>query len=81
MTKWVPLEGIFEVLSKARKGEWTWTNNPDCKYIDLRIDMRDGCAVISDRDGKQITLPKLAQQAFPSGGMSWDKARNFHKGN
>lgn len=50
---------IDEVLKRIRGGEigWTWIKNSDCKYIDIRIDMRDGGWILLNRGGKRI-LPE-----------------------
>lgn len=53
----LPLLAIF-----TKKCEWTWTRNSACKYINLRIDMRDGAATMSvtDVDGERHEIdPKI----------------------
>lgn len=40
---------ISEVLDLVRQRKWTWTKNWDCKYVDIRIDMRDGGAILFSR--------------------------------
>lgn len=62
---WIPFAKVFEVISFASSGKWDWVWNPRCKYINIRIDMRDGHCVIFDRDGKQITLEELQYQNMP----------------
>lgn len=61
-TKWIEFEKIMAVVQKAREGAWDWGRNPQCKYIDVRLDMRDGHCIISDRDGTPITLEELEYQ-------------------
>jgi len=34
-----------------RAGEWVWYLNTKCKYVDLRVDMRDGGCIIMVDDG------------------------------
>ena len=46
----------------AEDSEWTWIRNSKCKYVDIRIDMRDGAFVLRDRDGNRISLKQLAEQ-------------------
>lgn len=46
----------------ATMSGWHWPMNTRCKYISLRIDMRDGAFVLLDRDGKRITLEQLRWQ-------------------
>jgi hypothetical protein len=68
---WVPIEKIVEVIEQSRAKKWLWPLNWDCKYIVLRIDMRDGHCVIMDRNQKPITLAELQRQRSidkPTGG-------------
>ena len=60
--KWIPIERVIEVLEKSKSGQWHWGYNSKCKYIDLRIDMRDGHCVLKDRNGSLITLDELNYQ-------------------
>lgn len=66
---------IFRLSEKPKwtdKGEyaegsnrWSWARNMDCKYVDLRIDMRDGGFVLVARDGAEkarISLKMLEWQ-------------------
>lgn len=41
---------------------WTWVKNNQCKYINIRIDMRDGGFVLLNRDGQRISLKQLQWQ-------------------
>ncbi len=52
---------IFEA-TKDRFSGWTWVKNTPCKYISLRIDMRDGAFVLFDCDGKRIDIKDLKYQ-------------------
>jgi hypothetical protein len=58
---WDHLDDFLKVYETMKKGEWSWTKNIDCKYIDLRIDMRDGGCIISAK-GERITPEQLAWQ-------------------
>lgn len=40
---------------------WSWARNTSCKYVELRIDMRDGGFVLTNREGR-ISLPMLEWQ-------------------
>ena len=51
---------VIKELTKSGK-EWTWARNTQCKYIDIRIDMRDGGFVLKDRSGR-ISLKQLLWQ-------------------
>lgn len=59
---WDSLKDFGEVWEAVKKGEWHWFANPQCKYVMLRIDMRDGGCLIFDRDGNRITPAQLAHQ-------------------
>lgn len=41
---------------------WHWFKNTQCKYVNLRIDMRDGGFVLLNRDGQRISLKQLQWQ-------------------
>jgi hypothetical protein len=47
---------------KPNANRWAWIHNNRCKYISLRIDMRNGGFVILDRDGERISLAQLEYQ-------------------
>ena len=72
---WAPLAEILEVIEAAKRGDWCWSRNSQCKYIELRIDMRDRHCIVKDRDGKPISIDELKHQygATPAGAWS-DKA-------
>jgi hypothetical protein len=44
--------------------DWSWVRSRGwrCKYIEIRIDMRDGGFVICDKDGVRISLEELQYQ-------------------
>jgi len=46
----------------TNKVNWSWSVNSRCKYIDIRIDMRDGSAVIKDVYGNRMTTEELLKQ-------------------
>lgn len=54
---------VITFIKEATKedSDWSWARNMDCKYINLRIDMRDGGFVIV-ADGKRISLDALKWQ-------------------
>ncbi len=43
--------------------KWSWIFNTQCKYIGLRIDMRDGHFVLTNRNGERITVDQLKYQS------------------
>jgi len=59
---WFSLDRVLEVVKAAREGRWCWSRNSRCKYIELRIDMRDGHCQIRDRNGNLIDLVALQRQ-------------------
>ena len=46
----------------TNKVNWTWASNSRCKYITIRIDMRDGAACITDENDNEISAKDLARQ-------------------
>jgi hypothetical protein len=53
---------VLPVLKLALTGKWTWWKNQKCKYITVRIDMRDGGCIIKDNEGNRINPEDLASQ-------------------
>ena len=51
-----------DVTEAQANAAWSWARNSRCKYIGIRIDMRDGHCMITDRDGKAITWEQLEYQ-------------------
>ena len=63
--QWIPLENVIEIVKDASRrvhDGWNWYRNTRCKYINVRIDMRDGHCVIQDRHGTPISLEELKYQ-------------------
>lgn len=62
---WEPCGPIFDALkqtiedSKNFKWHWAYTFESECKYIDIRIDMRDGHCLLFNRDHEQIDLEDI----------------------
>ena len=57
--RWVP---VADVLAIIRDKRWSWVRNNACKYIELRIDTRNECCLIFDRDKREVTLKDLSRQ-------------------
>lgn len=53
---------VLPVFQDSLAGRWKWGRNPKCKYIEVRIDMRDGGCIICDKDGNRINPEDLAHQ-------------------
>ena len=60
--EWDHFDDVWAVLNQMHAGEWAWMNNPRCKYLTLRLDMRDGGCLIRDRYGNRIDPTELAKQ-------------------
>lgn len=59
---WAPFEAVRLVVEDAIEGRWSWHSNIRCKYIELRVDMRDGHCIIKDRNGSPLTIEELQSQ-------------------
>lgn len=59
---WDNINDFLRVLTAMREKKWIWVYNSKCKYVNLRVDMRDGGALLMDRDGKRIAPEELAWQ-------------------
>lgn len=60
----INLDETIEVIKRLAKdrSDWSWVKNTQCKYIQLRIDMRDGGFVLLNRNGNRISLKQLQWQ-------------------
>lgn len=59
VNEWVPAQEVLDIITNE---EWCWALNVRCKYVELRIDVRDGKCSIKDRDGNPITLEDVRYQ-------------------
>ena len=57
---------LHEVMDKRTMSEmikgWSWVRNSPCKYVDIRIDMRNGGCIIKGESGKRISPSQLLYQ-------------------
>jgi hypothetical protein len=64
--KWAtrPDSEIFDEKGQYKPGEtdWSWAKNMNCKYLNVRIDMRDGGFVLKNDKGQRISLDALKWQ-------------------
>ena len=71
---WDSIDDFIVVLNQMRAGKWNWFANSKCKYVELRVDMREGSCIIKDRYGKRIDPKDLAYQygaeAVPNASVS-----------
>lgn len=62
MNYWDDIDVLFEVIKLSRKHKWSWVKNWNCKYLNIRVDMRDGGCIITDREGQRIGPDALKWQ-------------------
>lgn len=62
LKEWEPIQEHLDVIKELVEGAWKWYYNTDCKYVDIRVDMRDGCAIMLDRYGRPIDFDQLRHQ-------------------
>jgi hypothetical protein len=73
--EWDHVDDVLAVIERMRSGEWYWGSNSRCKYIELRIDTRDGGCILRDRESVRITPAQLAKQLGDLGRMPpWERA-------
>lgn len=59
---WDHIDDVLPVIELARAGKWVWFENSRCKYIEIRIDLRDGGCILKDREGQRIDPATLRHQ-------------------
>lgn len=59
---WISIDEVTKIIELARQDNWLWFRNSRCKYLNLRVDMRDGSCLIKDRDGNPISIDELRHQ-------------------
>jgi hypothetical protein len=72
---WDHIDDVLPVIEAARAGKWTPYENMACKYIELRIDMRDGGCLIRNARGERINPSDLRAQPYGHGFEPWPTAR------
>lgn len=72
---WDHVDDALAVIEMARAGKWVWMENSRCKYIDLRIDMRDGGCLIRDAKGNRINPEDLRKQLSNEQWEPWPAER------
>jgi hypothetical protein len=58
--KWEHIDGVYQVLQEMNHA--TWTRDFGLKYLTIRVDTRDNCCVIFDRNEKRIMLDELKER-------------------
>lgn len=59
------IKAVQQTIKDSLSGRWWWAKNSRCKYIDIRIDMRDGKCVLMDRESQRISIEDLQKQYNP----------------
>ena len=60
---WDNINEVFPAIRETLEDiEWIWPFNSKCKYITVRIDMRDGGCILKDRNGNRISIEDLVYQ-------------------
>lgn len=59
---WDHIDSFLKIYKLVKEKKWSWIFSSNCKYVNLRIDMRDGGCIIMDRDGKRISPEQLEYQ-------------------
>jgi len=59
---WDHLDDFLKTFNNMKTHNWSWARNSECKYVNLRIDMRDGGCIIMNKDGERISPERLAWQ-------------------
>lgn len=60
----------------AEENRWSWAYNHNCKYINIRIDMRDGGFTLSNDTDGRINLERLKWQYKSLEEYEKEKAKN-----
>ena len=61
MNVWYPIEEVLKIIQLSRAGKWHWGCNSKLKYLNLRVDMRDGHCRIFDRNDNPVELEELME--------------------
>lgn len=64
---WDHFGDILPTLKAISRGEWYWGANQRCKYIEIRIDTRDGGCLLFDSQRLRISPEQFAHQSYQVG--------------
>jgi len=56
------LDQVVDTIKECLNSDWSWSANSDCKYVGIRIDMRNGGLVITNRGDQRISIEQLKYQ-------------------
>ena len=66
---WDHFGDVLPTLKAISRGDWYWGANQRCKYIEIRIDTRDGGCFLFDSKGVRISPEQFAHQSHQMGKM------------
>lgn len=66
---WDHFGDILPTLKAISRGDWYWGANTRCKYIEIRIDTRDGGCILYDSKRVRISPQQFAHQSHDLGKM------------
>lgn len=61
--EWHPLQEVIDLLKAQTDGRWHWGLDMPLKYLEVRIDVRDGNCIIRDRDGNRVSIQRIRAAA------------------
>lgn len=61
---WDHFGSILPTLKAISRGDWYWGANSRCKYIEIRLDTRDGGCLLFDRERVRISPEQFAHQSY-----------------
>lgn len=61
------LPGLMQLISAAASKGTKWLNRIDCKYIDIRIDMRSGHFIMRNNQGVEASKDIFSMLDWPQG--------------
>lgn len=60
---WIEFQSAVDFIKQILDDpNWSWGKNMDCKYVSLRVDMRDGKVLLQNRNGKGIRIEDVKYQ-------------------
>lgn len=62
---WDHFGAILPTLKAISRGDWYWGANSRCKYIEIRLDTRDGGCILYDRERVRISPEQFSHQSHP----------------
>lgn len=60
------LPGLAQVIARTARRMTAWIRHPNLKYINIRVDMRDGGFILTDYYGKEASDKIMAMLKIPN---------------